>query len=101
MKLLNAVTATGASTSSLSTGKAHSSWGLQVKHTGTPTTCVVVVQGSNNASDWFTVLTWTAASETNGDVVFATGKPCLYARLNLTTLSGGSSPTVSAWLSAY
>lgn len=75
-------------------------YSLQVKQTGGATGVVVTLDGSNNGTDFFTIGTWTLASQSNNDIIFVVDKPIAYAQANLTTLSGGTTPTVSAWLTS-
>jgi hypothetical protein len=66
---------------------------LQARSTGSPTSANVVLQGSVDGSVWATILdvdATTSASE-SGEA-----GPFKYIRINLATLSGGSSPTVTA-----
>lgn len=94
--LLNAVSSTGAGSAS-NLGTAHRVFGLQVSTTGAPTTVVVHLEGSNDAgSNWFKLGVWTLAAQTAGDIVEITGPPVQRIRANLTTLSGGAAPTVTA-----
>ena len=97
LQSLNAATATGAGTA-FDLGVGHAKFGFQAKHTGGPTSVIVDLEGSVNGNDWFSLGTWDSASQRNGDIVFVVDKPVVHVRGNLTTLTGGSSPTVSAWL---
>lgn len=94
---LDAATATGAGTA-FDLGVGHAKFGLQVKHTGSPTSVVVSLEASVNGTDWFSLGTWDSASQGNGDIVFVVDRPVIHIRANLTTLTGGTSPTVSAWM---
>lgn len=97
IRSLNAVTATGAG-GELDLKVVRGKFGLQVTHTGAPTACVVALQGTIDGTNWFTLGSWSTL--TSGDIVFITDKPVLKVRANLTTLTGGASPTVSAWVAA-
>lgn len=99
MTALSAVTSTGAGTA-LDLGAAYGKFALQVKHTGSPATVIVTIEGSVNGTDYMTIGTWTAVSQANGDIIFVTDKPCAYVRANLTTLTGGTAPTVTATLAS-
>ena len=88
---LNAVTATGAG-SELETPVSEN-YTIQLKHTGSPTSVIVDVEGSVNGRDWVQVAQHTMAA--SDDMFHVAGKPLRNIRLNLTTLSGGSSPTVT------
>jgi hypothetical protein len=75
--------------------------GLQVILAGSPTGCVVNLEGTEDGQTWSTLATWdVAAPHNSGDIVFAIDKPVAQARANLTTLSGGSAPTVTAFIGA-
>lgn len=97
VELLSAVTATGAGT-----GVKASPWTsthtVQATITGAPTAVTVDLEGSLDGAKWFTLvshafsggeLTATAA------LFFVTGSPVAMVRANLTTLTGGTAPTVS------
>lgn len=57
---------------------------------GTVTAAKVVLEGSlGAASTWFPLATWdSAAGQALGDIVFVTGKPVQFIRLNVQTLTG-------------
>jgi hypothetical protein len=100
-KLLDAVTATGASTV-IQTRGSKMAFGLQVVLGGTvvATGVVVKLEGSLDGINFFTLATWDKSTpQSSGDIVFAYLKPVHHVRLNLSTLSGGTAPTVTAWLS--
>jgi hypothetical protein len=82
-------------------------YGLHFTTTGSPSSVEVVLQGSLNGSDWFTLVSVTSATvikwsdsgfnpTQNSDQSSWTKGPVTFIRLNLTSLSGGSSPTVTA-----
>lgn len=97
---LSAVAVTGASATT-DYGAAHSKHSMQVVLTGSPTVVTVALEASLNGSQWMTAATWsTGAGQASGDIVFTSDKPVRYVRANLTTLTGGTSPTVSAYLTA-
>lgn len=97
---LNGVTTTGAGTE-FSPGFAPKAVSMQVRATGSPTACIVKLEGTNNGGqDWFTMATWDITTETSGDNVTVTNVPVTSMRANLTTLTGGTSPTVTAHIAA-
>lgn len=101
VKSLDAVTATGEGTAASFGGHVRSTHAIQVSATGSPTGLVVKLQGSLNGTNWFTLATWDiTAPLASGDMLFVTGKPVNQVRADCTTLSGGTSPTVSAWVSS-
>lgn len=78
-------------------------FGLQVILGGTvvATGCVVTLQGTLDGTNYFTLATWdVTAPLASGAIVFAVDKPVRKIRANCTTLSGGTAPTVTAYLSA-
>lgn len=96
--LINAAPASGVSATVNVAG--FRTYGLQVVLTGSPTGAVVTLALSNDGVTFFTVTTWTVASQTSGDILFAVDKPAMVAKVSLTTLSGGTAPTASIYLSA-
>lgn len=96
--LLNAVTATGASTEFVLTvpGREHT---IQMNITGAPTAVTVDLEGSLDGVKWHQLAThpFSAAELTAESAMFhVTNKPISRIRANLTTLTGGTSPTVTA-----
>lgn len=61
--------------------------------TGAPTTVSVTLQGSLDGVNWFVLAT---SSSTTGDYQSVADKPVFFVRANLATLTGGTSPTVTA-----
>jgi hypothetical protein len=83
-------------------------FGMQVVLAGEPTARVTLEASLDdpytvpdaNAS-WYTLATFsTADSNTSGEIITAKGTPVRRVRCNLATLTGGSSPTVTAKVSA-
>lgn len=94
---LNAATATGPGTV-FDLGVVRSSHSLQTSTTGSPTGVTVLLEGSLGASGpWTTLATSTS---TTGDVQTVTGKAVRYIRANLTVLTGGTAPTVTALIAS-
>ena len=88
---LNAVTATGASsTYQTKVEAAYFTW--QITATGSPTTVSCALQVSNDGSTWTTIDTSTTTTEETRHV---TGYSFKYFRANLATLSGGTTPTIT------
>jgi hypothetical protein len=100
---LAAVTTTGAgATIKMTEGVSEHSY--QVNITGAPTAVTVDLEGSLDGSTWFQLdqhamsageLTDTAS------LTHVTGKLAEYIRMNLTTLTGGASPTVTGRYLGY
>ena len=57
----------------------------------------LVGDSAATASYWVELGRWDLSSQSDGDIVWITGKPASFLRVNLTTLTGGSSPTVTAY----
>lgn len=93
-KSLNAVTATGAGFPA-DFGVAHSKFSLQTVITGAPTAVSVALEGSLDGANWSPLVTTTS---TTGEIVAIADKPVRFVRANLTTLTGGAAPTVTAWI---
>ena len=106
---LNSATDTGAGTSVDLEGVANE-FTMNVVVTGSPSSLTVRLQGSHDGTNWFTILD----SDNSGSKVYGTEyankhetldnsltarplKPhARYVRANLVTLTGGTSPTVTA-----
>jgi hypothetical protein len=93
-RLLNGATATGAGTP-IPVGGART-YGIQVRHTGGPASAVIVLEGTINGEDYFTLGTWDSSTNASGDIVWIVDKPVAMIRANLGTLTGGTDPTVTA-----
>jgi len=94
---LNAATSTGPGAVT-DLGVVRSSHTLQTSTTGAPTGVTVTLEGSLAATGpWVTLATSTS---TTGDVQSATGKAVRYVRANLTVLTGGTAPTVTALIAS-
>lgn len=110
---LKNATGTGAGSildvSSVVGGVTYKDWALQVVLTGSPAAAIVVLEvcldynpNDPTSGHWTTVATWdVTAPHASGDIVQQLAKLGGYARANLTTLTGGTSPTVSAWIAGY
>lgn len=96
--ILGAAAATGAGSTYPCPGCRN--FGIQVVLNGGPSTAIVLLEGSIDGANFFTIATWDkAAPLTSGVAVYAVDKPVNYVRANLTTLTGGTTPTVNAYLS--
>lgn len=94
---LNAAATTGPGTV-IDLGVVRSSHTLQTSTTGAPTGVTVNLEGSLSASGpWATLA---SSTSTTGDVQTATGKAVRYVRANLTVLTGGTAPTVTALIAS-
>jgi hypothetical protein len=94
---LNAATTTGAG-AVFDLGVVRSVHTMQTMVTGSPVSVTVVLVGSLSASGpWLTLATSTS---TTGDVQTASGKAVRYVAANLTTLTGGTAPTVTALIAS-
>lgn len=98
---LNAAVATGAGKALACAGA--TKFGLQCIPVGSPATCIVTLQVSNDGGvTWSTavIATWDTTIQGAGDIVFAVDKPCSHVRANCTTLTVGAGKNVSAYISA-
>lgn len=102
MGSLNAATTTGPG-ASIDLVTARLNVRMSTTVTGSPAACVVVLEGSVDGTTWKPLATASHATVSNvlpggpvTDVVISNGHAVRYARANLVTLSGGTSPTVSA-----
>lgn len=99
LKLLNAVTSTGASLAKEFTRliKHHT---VQVNITGAPTAVTVTLEGSLDGVNFRTIATHALSA---GDLTATTGmffdidKPVLFVKVNLTVFTGGTAPTVTVY----
>ena len=94
---LDAVTSTGTS-DTLIFRQVPETWTVQTTTTGTPTTVTIDVEGSMDGETFHQVAQHTVSG--TGDLFHVVNTPLRYIRLNLTTLTGGTSPTVTAILEA-
>lgn len=95
--LLSGATATGAG-SSKTLRKAHRTHVLQVTITGGPSSVIVALEGSLNGTNWDSLgsITMSAGQLSAGvGILHVVDKPVYFVRANLTTLSGGTAPTVT------
>lgn len=72
---------------------------MVVSTTGAPSSCSVALEGSHDQTSWFSVRNGTGTSTPTAFSNLGTDW-FRYARANLTALSGGSSPTVTATILA-
>jgi hypothetical protein len=103
-KSLDAATATGAG-SALTFHVPQTRFSMHVKATGSPTACVVRLEGSVDGSFFASILEIDLSGGGLPDPmntwnVSATVAPFVAVRANLISLSGGSSPTVTANIAA-
>lgn len=98
---LNAATTTGAG-SEIQFDKPKSDISMQLTITGSPSTVQVDLQGSLDGSTYISINSEYVSSPPSpySIFVFSTGKPVASVRANVISLSGGTSPTVTAVLGA-
>jgi hypothetical protein len=91
---LNAVTATGAGQEFNGPAGMLNGFTWSVVVTGSPTACVVNLEGSiNDGTNWFTLDT---SSATTSEMRHVVNKDVQLIRANLATLTAGTAPTVTA-----
>lgn len=100
-KVLDAVTANGSG--SYDFGNLHSTAGLQVILTGAPSGGTIVITGSIDGVtyDAAALATFTIGTDASGAIKIATGTMFRSLKATLGSLSGGTNPTVTAWVGAY
>jgi len=91
--ILNAVTATGLGASKDLEGVG-STFDILLFTTGSPTTVTVSLEGSHDGTNWYAITNPVATLSVPH--VSITGFLFRFVRANLITLTGGSSPTVTA-----
>jgi hypothetical protein len=72
---------------------------MQISFTGAPTSWEVHLEGSIDGTNWKNIGSLATGSP-SGDILSASGKALPMIRANLISMSGGSSPTFTAWLAA-
>ena len=95
--LLDAATATGAGTEQ-HLKSIPSDFTIQTLHTGSPTTVVLDIEGSIDDKNYVQIAQHTLAAAT--DMFHISGKPMEWIKANITTLTGGTAPTVTVQIRA-
>ncbi len=99
-KSLDAVGATGDGTT-VTFFSPQSAIAMQVSWTSNPSAVVATLLGSLDGTNFITLATFdTGAGDTNGGIKFSTGKPVIAVKAHLTTLTGGTTPKVTATIGA-
>lgn len=97
---LNAVTATGAG-SAVQLGSVRANHAIQVVYTSNPTALVVNLEGSLDGTHWVTLGSWSiVGGQASGDIVWITGKAAAWTRANWASVTGGTSPAVTATIAS-
>lgn len=78
-------------------GATYSQFGMQTVVTGAPTGVSATLQGSLDGTHFVVLATSTS---TTGDYQSVTGKPVRFLKVNLGTLTAGTSPTFTALVGA-
>lgn len=78
-------------------GVTYSKFGMQTVVTGAPTAISATLQGSLDGTHFFTLATSTS---TTGDYQSVADKPARWLKVNLGTLTAGTSPTFTAFVGA-
>lgn len=95
VKNLNAVAVTGAG-SAIDLGVVHRTISMQTVVTGAPTVSITL-KGSLDGTNYVTLATSTSGT---GDLQVSVDKPVRFVKVSLDTLTGGTAPTVTAWVGA-
>lgn len=93
IKLLNAQTTTNVSGAYSLGDKAIGDFTVQITTTGTPTTLVVDALGSIDGVNYVNIGSITASVP--DDMFHIAGKPCKFIKVQPSTITGGTSPTVT------
>lgn len=73
------------------------SFGIQTTTTGSPSGGTVALEGTIDGTNWFNMSAdFTIGTDTSGDIKWAVDQPVAFARANLSSLAGGTDPTVTA-----
>lgn len=76
---------------------------MQVVFTSNPSPVKVTLEGTIDGADWFTLATFDTGAGTpnaNKDIVYGDNISVIGARANLVTLTGGTTPNVTATIQA-
>lgn len=74
---------------------------LQVNFTSNPAVAVDL-EGSLDGVNFTKLASWsTSGGQVSGQIISVSGIPVRYVRANLVTLTGGTSPKVSAFIGSY
>jgi hypothetical protein len=101
-KLLDAASATGAGLKQTYPA-IYKDWTCQMNITGAPTEVVVRLEGNLAGSYYTEMITWTLSTDTTynaitGQGMFGVaGMPARQVRLNIVTITGGTSPRVTGY----
>lgn len=97
LKSLVAATATGAGQALVFDSPKRAHFGFQISWTGSPSSIEVQLEVTIDGTNWVSIGTFTSNGSTPASGAIQTSEtgPVMGTRLNLTGLSGGSSPTVS------
>lgn len=97
---------TSLSTFAVAAGLAHdntfvrNNHAMQVAFTGAPTTLTVKLELSLDGVTWFTSASQVTQADTTGKIVTVVDTPARYVRANCTAASGGTSPTLKAYVAS-
>jgi hypothetical protein len=99
---LSGATAPGAGTA-IDLKGARDKIAMQVSYTSNPTAIVVNLEITIDGTNWQQVATFNGGSggtDATGKIIASVGVPALQARANVTTITGGTSPAVTANIAA-
>lgn len=77
-------------------------YSFQVTVAGTPSAGTISLQGSNNGINAAStaLATFVIGTDTNNDLKYVVDKPVAFVRASIGALTGGASPSVSAWIAS-
>ncbi len=96
-KSLDAATATGAGFA-IMFDEPKANYSLFASWTGSPSSVTIHVEGTIDGDNWFNVDQ--VSTSATPQILKGGPFPVIGLRANLTALSGGTSPTVTAWVAA-
>lgn len=93
--VLNAVASTGAG-ASVDLGGVAREFTLAHVESGSPTSASITLQGSHDGTNWFPLIQYSGAGDVYPQVASSTAHFARYVRGYVGSLSGGTSPTITA-----
>jgi hypothetical protein len=75
-------------------------YSFQATVAGTPSAGTITLQGSNDGVHGAALTTFVVGTDTNYDLKYVVDKPVSFLRASAGPVTGGASPTCSAWFTA-
>jgi len=99
IRMLSSAAGAVANSSEVNLGGTFSSFGFQVRTAGSSDTVLLQGSLSGGSSDWATLLTWAASSDTSSDIKFISSAPVNLIRARISQATTAAD-LISAWVSA-